>query len=565
MIKKILLTFLVFSISVFSNSNNFKNEKRETRAVWLTTNFQLDWPPKTFDPEVQKKSLIKILDKIKSLKLNTVYFQVRANGTVLFNSSYEPYPFYLTGSFDEQPSYDPLQFAIDEAHKRGLQIHAWVNVMRCYANEASIDLENPKHLFQKKNNWIVKKEEGEKTQGWLNPGIFNARAYLIDLFAEIVENYNVDGIHLDFMRYPGKDFEDEDLYNSEDSDLDIHQWRRENINKFLKVLYIRTKLIREDIKIGATPIGIYKNQTDASGMQGFYDVYQESEKWIDENFIDYLAPQIYWDIENNPKFEILAEDWKKRSKNRKVILGIATYKPEVKAQLNEIINISRKSNSDGVAFFRYQNIADIEKPLFEHSALPAKMNWLKGEMPDVNVNLSYSYLDKTNNLVKFSWNASDKATGYYLLFKSMPGEFSMDDVVLTIPADKTSVILNLKKPKQFLYKFALKAMDNLYNLSDEQSNEVTVYPGLLNELFEIKTNFSKPRLIKNSSGETKILLNVKQAELIEIFERYDSGDELIISEFLNSGKNVIKLPNGREYKKIVIKFSTSKKEVSLRI
>lgn len=556
----LLLIFLCLTISLFS-----QNRERETRAVWVTTNFQLDWPPKTFDAEAQKKALIEIFDKIKFLKLNTVYFQVRSSGTVLFNSSYEDYPFFLTGSFEEKPSYDPLEFAIQEARKRGLQIHAWVNVMRCYASESGIDLENPKHLYNKKPEWIISKGYGDKTQGWLNPGVFNARAYLIDLFAEIIEKYDVDGLHLDFMRYPGKDFNDADTYEKSESELDRDDWRRENINKFLQVLYIRSKLIRDDVKIGVTPIGIHKNKPNASGMQGYYDVYQESGKWLDEKYIDYIVPQIYWNLENNPKFDLLAEGWKERAGDRKVILGIAAYKPEVKKEIQELINVSRNKNADGVAFFRYQNIADYDKPLFEHNSLPSEMPWLKSEMPSLNMKLNYDFLDKEKNLVKFHWNKNENFNhGYYLLVKSSGKNFTMDDVVITVPADKTSVILNIKNPKQLSYKFSLRAMDRIYNLSEEISNEVKVYPGRLEELQKLSEDFVKPRLVKESDGKLKLLLNIKKSELIEVYHVAGEEEVLIFSEFINSGKNVMQLPD-TNYSVLKIKYKSSKKEVKLNL
>lgn len=558
----------IYFLSIFFCLTSFvfsSGEKRETRAVWVTTNFQLDWPPKAFDAQTQKQALIEIFDKIKFHKLNTVYFQVRSNGTVLFNSSYEDYPFYLTGSMEEKPSYDPLEFAIQEARKRGLQIHAWVNVMRCYANEESIDLDNPLHLYTKKPEWIVSRNVGEKTQGWLNPAIYDARAYLIDLFAEIIEKYDVDGLHLDFMRYPGKDFQDSETFSDSETELDIHDWRRENINKFLKVLYIRSKLIREDIKIGAAPIGVYKNQPDASGMQGFYDVYQESEKWTNEKYIDYVVPQLYWDLENNPRFDILAEDWVKRGGERKTILGIGAYKPEVKEQIAKLIDVSREKEADGVAFFRYENIADLEKPLFQHPALPVPMKWLKGKMPLLDMELKYFYLDEDKNLVKFHWEKiKDSAGGYYLLVKSGAKEFSMDDVVLTIPAEETSIILNIKNPKQLFYRFRLKAMDRIYNLSENESNEVTVYPGKLAELNKINSEFVNPILLKENNGKLKLLLNIKKSELIEVYEVNENQETMIFSEFINSGKNILHLPDS-EYSNLKIKYLSSKKEVKLQL
>ena len=158
--KKPLAVFILFLFLVGSTSAQLA---RETRAVWLTTNFRLDWPPKTTNQQIQQKELSDIINDVKRKKLNTLFFQVRSNGTTMFESSYEPYSPYLTGKTGKMPDYDPLEEAIKLSRKRGLDIHAWVNVMRCFAGEEFFILENPNHkspdlrfdfLYEREFQWV---------------------------------------------------------------------------------------------------------------------------------------------------------------------------------------------------------------------------------------------------------------------------------------------------------------------------------------------------------------------------------------------------------------------------
>ena len=233
--------------------------ERETRAVWVATNFRLDWPPPVYDAEVQKFALIKILNNIKSKNLNVVYFQVRSNGVVLFKSSVEAYSPHLTGTMTGEPKYDPLQFAVTEAHKRGLELHAWLNVIRCFSGEETKILRDSNHIKQKEPGWVIKYEKNGKTDYWMNPALPQTADYITSITTELVRNYDVDGIHLDFLRYPGKDFNDAESYRLLGDEAEINQWRRDNITNRLRKIYNSAKAEKPWIKVGVAPFGIYKN------------------------------------------------------------------------------------------------------------------------------------------------------------------------------------------------------------------------------------------------------------------------------------------------------------------
>jgi len=199
------LLLLLSIISLFVINILFAQPMRETRAVWVSTNFRLDWPPPTFDQEEQKQALIKIFDDVERKNLNTVYFQVRSNSVLLFESNVEPWSPHITGIVGERGNYDPLGFAVEEAHKRGLEIHAWINTLRCFSGTEEKIKNYSRHLFNLHSKWIYKVNTDGKESFWLDPGLPEVRNYLVRLINELVENYNIDGIQLDFIRYPKKD------------------------------------------------------------------------------------------------------------------------------------------------------------------------------------------------------------------------------------------------------------------------------------------------------------------------------------------------------------------------
>lgn len=573
MLRKKYGASLIFLILFFVSGRNVAQLERETRAVWIATNHRLDWPPPTTDAEKQKKALIQIFDDIKSKNLNTVYFQVRCNGTVLFKSSFDPLSQYITGEVDGDASYDPLQFAVEQAHKHGLEIHAWVNLVNCFNTNETVILKNENHISKRKPEWIVEDVRDGQKSLWLDPGLPEVREYLSDMIEEMVEKYDVDGVHLDYTRYPGKNFDDEFSYSVHGNGLSRDVYRRKNITDLVELINKKIKAVKHYVKLGAAPIGIYKNQKGMNGWEGFTEVYQDSRDWLKRGIIDYVSPQIYWGMEDNPRFDLLAKEWKDNSFGRSVVLGVGAYKENVKSELDQMIKYSRSIKADGIAFFRYQNIKNYDFISFPYKTYPATMTWLDGVYPDPPTDLTLHKSDSNKNHFTFNWdiketNERNDSTRYFALY-SLPNansELLPDYLFDLIPSDRISVTLAIEKPRRVNYYFTLKSVDKLWNESIEASNVVEIKFPELNSIARLDDETSNPVLIKGADNKSKILLFVKTKEKVEVIGKGKTSEEIILAEIISPGKNILFLEKDLSvYKSIKISFKSSNKEVELKL
>lgn len=375
------------SINESEGAENIANkflEDGEMRGVWVSTVSNLDWPEVgSYGAKVQKELLKEKFDFIEEQNMNTIFFQVRPMGDALYESIYAPWSKYLTGTLGENPGYDPLEFAIYEAHKRGLEIQAWFNPFRIDSNSENFSVEDyiaelPEESPLKNNqDWIVKYNSNH----YLDLGIPEVREYVINTIIEVVKNYNIDGVVLDdyFYPYPSGEieFSDEGTYekygegfNSKD------EWRRNNINCFISELYSKIKDTKVEVKFGVSPFGIWRNGenvggSNTSGLSSYDDVYVDSRKWIQEGWIDYIIPQIYWQFDNDSApFATLVDWWAKQvdNTNVKLYIGHAAYKindssyGESWLNGNEVINQIRysrgNSNVNGSCLFRLKTLEE---------------------------------------------------------------------------------------------------------------------------------------------------------------------------------------------------------------
>lgn len=563
---------ILFAAAILFNSEISAQTQRETRAVWLTTNFRLDWPPARYDEEYQKNALVEIFDDIRKKNLNTVYFQVRFNSTVLFKSSFEPISFYITGKTGDTTAYDPLQFAIELAHKRGLEIHAWVNVTKCFDGTEKNLLENPNHIYQKHPDWIVKDTRDGATAYWLDPGLPAVKEYLVDLIYELAMDYDVDGIQYDYLRYPGKTFEDDFSYGVHGGGLSRDDWRRNNLTEIVKDLSDKIKADKPFLKIGAAPIGIYKNQVNARGLEGYYDAFQDSREWLKKGYIDYVVPQIYWDFDSNPRFDVVAKDWIENSFGRSVVLGIGAYKPEVYSEIDKMIGLSRLINSGGVSFFRYKNIKNYNFNLFANKAFPAEMAWLEGYKPNPPTNLNYEFITGKPGYLNLAWNLpaagnSEDSIRYFSLY-SLPfinSRATNEDLFEIISAERSSVNLGIKRPKRINYYFTLKSVTKLWNESPNFSNVITVTFPELSKLAGIDEVSMNPAMVKEEET-LKVLLFLPERELIKITVVEKDKVTNVVEKDAEAGKNVISIPgNVSAPASLLVKYEKSGKEIKLQL
>ncbi len=328
---------LCFSAFAYSDVN-----KEEIRAVWIATVCNMNWP-KSVGIKEQQKEMTENLDLLKSLGFNRVYFQVRCRNDAMYKSKMFPWSKWLTGTLGEDPGWDPLEFMIAECKKRDIILEAWINPFLCgkksdgFDTQAYIDKLPKKNPLKQHSEWIAASDDG-----WcmLNPGIPEVRKLVIDEGAYIAKKYKVN-IHMDDYFYPypqNKDapviFHDEKEFSQYGHGLSLDDWRRNNIDVFVKELYFKIKSIDKSLVFSISPFAIWKNSIEdggcgTNGLESYHKIYSDSVKWVKEGWIDYIIPQIYWNI----GFEIadyssLANWWNNivESTNVKLIIGLPAYK-----------------------------------------------------------------------------------------------------------------------------------------------------------------------------------------------------------------------------------------------
>ncbi|CAL9570743.1 hypothetical protein SUDANB6_04856 [Streptomyces sp. enrichment culture] len=274
------------------------------RGVWLATVANRDWPSRAgLSASAQRAELIAHLDTAVRYRLNTVVFQVRPTADALWPSPYEPWSQYLTGTQGKDPGWDPLGTAVAEAHARGLELHAWFNPYRV-ANHADPGRLVAGHPARKHPEWVV--PYGGKL--YYNPGLPEVRAFVEEAMLDAVAKYDVDAVHFDDYFYPypvaGQAFDDDAAWAAHGGAFgDRADWRRDNIDRLVRETAARVKEIRPTARFGISPFGVWRNAaTDArgsdtrAGVQTYDDLYADTRTWVREGWIDYVVPQLYWNI-----------------------------------------------------------------------------------------------------------------------------------------------------------------------------------------------------------------------------------------------------------------------------
>ncbi|CAF3963438.1 unnamed protein product [Rotaria sordida] len=374
--------------------------KEEFRAIWIATVTNIDWPSsKTATPAEQQSELLNILNKVEELNMNAVIFQIRPASDAFYSSSLEPWSFYLTGTQGVAPSpfWDPLAFIINEAHKRNIEVHAWLNPYRARTGGATYELAPtnmakrfPEYAYPYANNI------------WMDPGAAVVQQFTVNVTADIVSRYAVDGIHIDDYFYPysdGTEFPDAATYaayQAQGGKLNKADWRRLNVNNLIQSMYTTMHAIRPKVKFGVSPFGIWKSGTPAgiTGLSSYDSLYADSRMWLEQGLVDYMAPQLYWAIDPPAQsYPVLLKWWIEQStKGRHVYAGNAAYKMAqgaVQWQANEIVrqvNITRSMRDRlalGNIYFStkeiMRNVKGIQEELaklYKQKAIIPKMNWL---------------------------------------------------------------------------------------------------------------------------------------------------------------------------------------------
>ena len=327
--------------------------KREVRAVWVTTAAGLDWPKSLVRSE-QQSSLKTIVEDLHAAHFNTILFQVRPRGDAYYRSTYEPWAENLTGTLGKDPGWDPLGFLVKEAHEVGMEVHAWFNVYKI-RGPSPVGSSVPLHPARRFPAW-VHDVDGE---GWIDPGVPQVRDYLVRVAIDLVKHYDIDGINFDFIRYPGREFPDDETYFRYGHGMNRGEWRRSNIDKFVSAFYDSAMKVKPMLKVGSAPLGVFSVGVGDNAWGAFHSYYQDSQGWLAKGKQDYVIPQLYWDFgstKDDPDFAELLRSWRLGCGDKQMWAGIGAYKPEVMRELDAQVDSARAVGADGEAFFRYEFI-----------------------------------------------------------------------------------------------------------------------------------------------------------------------------------------------------------------
>ena len=495
------------------NEFNKNTPKRDLRAVFLTTVFNLDWPTnRTALPAVQRAELITILDNLQANGYNTVFFQVRPSSDALYASTIEPWSYYLTGTEGVAPNpvWDPLEYAITESHKRGLDLHAWINPYRSkngtYPNAAN-------HPSTVNPNWVLTAAANPNLK-ILDPGLPAVRNYIVSIIQDIATRYDVDGIHFDDYFYPTSfmaavpnNQDKQTFLDHNPSGLTLANWRRENGNLLVAQVYDAIQFINnnfnKNIIFGISPSGIWKSGTPIgiTGGSHFNDQFYDPIAWLDAGKVDYLAPQLYWKITGPQDYVALSKWWNDQVKlrNKQLYISQAYYKMTdsnnwVSSEIQNQIMHNRSATMDvtfGQIGYRYVSIRDNAKSL-NTNLLAAEHRYKSFAPPiaakdDICPNAPAN-ITLTGNLL--TWNTPAAASDGDLPVKYVIYAFENTAEAVTNKEDGAKII-EITTANQFT--LSQDQVDNKFivvSALDKNNNEAGMYNPLSTEDLELSTSES---------------------------------------------------------------------------
>jgi uncharacterized lipoprotein YddW (UPF0748 family) len=475
--------FLVFFIlAIFSvKAETLPKIEREFRAVWIATVDNIDFPTKkNLTIKQQKAEIIKDVELAKSLKMNAVIFQVRPMCDAFYESKIEPWSEFLTGEMGKSQGFDPLKFITEEAHRRGILVHAWFNPYRAYHPAAKTVSE---HHISKRRPELVRKY-GKYL--WLDPTDDEVKKYSLSVVLDVVKRYDIDGVHFDdyFYPYPERDangakieFPDEKnwqkyletaqkMSNSQMRRIPLERddWRRANVNQFIESVGGEIKKIKPEIMYGISPIGVQSIN--------FTELYADAEKWLKNGTIDYFVPQLYWKIDRPTReFPLLLEFWEgKNAKKRHVWAGIGTYKLydlKEKYSVAEIIDqiaLTREiQTTAGNVQFSLKSVRNdfngLQKSLHENAyrreAIIPLSPWIK----TANILSPKVEITKDEKRVRIKWTERrQKKAFWFIVYTKDQNGWSYS----ILPAAEKSITLSADRK---ISEIIVKSVDRLGNTS----------------------------------------------------------------------------------------------------
>ncbi|MES2268002.1 MAG: family 10 glycosylhydrolase [Bacteroidota bacterium] len=500
------ICFLSIAQTVTPEAATPTEPKREFRGVWIATVVNLDWPTNArATAEAQKKDLLNQLNFHQQAGINAIMFQVRPAADAFYAKSREPWSKYLTGTQGVAPGYDPLEFATTEAHKRGLELHAWFNPYRATFDNKFWTLAL-NHITRTKPEWFFY-YDGIKL---FNPGLPEVREYIVQVILDVVKNYDVDGIHMDDYFYPypvrGQVINDLDAFNKYGEGFDnIKDWRRDNVDKLVHMLADSIHKYKPSMKFGISPFGIWANKSqhpDGSATNGgssYIENFADSRKWMQEGWIDYINPQIYWQIGNRAaSFDTLLNWWSNNTYNRHLYIGQAPYRfyelrsPAFKNPSeipNQLRLIRANPRVQGSVYFRSQSLMananhlvdTLKKDFYRYPALPPPMLWRDSIPPNTPQEFTVKAEGKG---VILKWQAplpaadNEPVYGYVIYRFQENQKFDLGDPknILHIQYDTEPLYMDSNVQKGQTYFYVITALDRLKNESERTPTMAITLP-----------------------------------------------------------------------------------------
>lgn len=473
--------------------------KRELRAAWIATVANIDWPSKPGLPaQVQQAEYIQLLDKLQSLGMNAVIVQVRPCADALFASTLEPWSYWLTGQQGALPDpyYDPLAFMIKEAHRRGMEFHAWFNPYRAVFNIRKPNL-SADHITRRRPAWFL--TYGDKK--YFNPGLPEVWNYLVLVVTDVVRRYDIDAVQFDDYFYPyriaGKPFPDGAAYSRYGRGMSLGDWRRHNVDTVIQMLSTAIKAEKPWVQFGISPFGVWRNASvdpagsaTRAGQTNYDDLYADILLWLRKGWIDYVCPQLYWEFGHSAApYGVLLDWWSHHTYGRRLYIGQAPYRIGSNSAWRDPAQLPRQIRANRlngrVQGSIYFSARSFDKPLlgfddslrlnlYRYPAIPPTMPWIDS-IPPAAPRITGSSRVDGGLLLQWKDGDSDRQTTQFAIYRfdgDQAGDFNDASHILAVvarqrPEDTAALQSFIDRsyvPGQH-YLYVITALDRLHNES----------------------------------------------------------------------------------------------------
>lgn len=504
------LHFLLVAWSLFISNSLLAQPVYEFRAAWIATVDNIDWPSKgNYDPASQRAEFIRLLDMHQRNGMNAMIVQIRPATDAFYPSQYEPWSEWLTGKQGVPPSpyYDPLQFMLEETHKRGMEFHAWCNPYRAEFSLGKSSIA-PTHVTKLHPEWFL--TYGDKR--YFDPGNKEAQEYVVKVIRDVVHRYPVDAVHFDDYFYPyriaGKEFPDQKTFAQYGNGLSKEDWRRSNVDSVVVKLACAIKEENKNCRFGISPFSVWRNQekdprgsATKAGQTNYDDLYADILLWLKEGWIDYVAPQLYFEFGHKAAaYEVLLDWWSRNTYGKHCYIGLGAYRANSSAAWRDktllprqIAALRQYPEVQGAIYFSSKSF--INNPLgwsdslrlnyYKEPALIPGMPWIDSLRPSAPEVKTFTVVDSSTFQITVNQSVLEKKNiksfNVYISADSNPAfiNFYNTKLLETKPA-AGSVVFEVRFP-------ADKQYARIYITTvDDQGNESLPYPD-----WPVRLNFHK--------------------------------------------------------------------------